>query len=528
MEISNLIYLFLIPTCLFMLTGYFGLRASENHPKSAIRIGTWAIVLSILLSIFGAYWIYVNGAAQTELIGFSNLGLALRIDSLSMIVYGMIALLAWFVFRFSINYLDGEKKHGVFLGQIAMAIAFVQILVLAGNILTLFLAWSLMSYFLHRLLLFYSERPRAQVAAKKKFLSARVSDAFLLAGLALIYFEFETGQIATIFELINNGSFDFTWKIQIGVLLLVLAASVKSAQFPTHPWLIEVMETPTPVSALLHAGLLNAGPFLMIRFSPLLDALGWISYLLVVIGFVTALFGTIVYTTQTSIKIALSYSSVAHMGFTMMLCGFGVYSAALLHLVSHSFYKAHAFLSSGSVVERTRILNTTSLGQRSGLGLPIFSFLVVASVYLILASFWGVDFQNEMMILVVGMIFVQGLTSLIGQTVISKIDIQTGFVVIGRAIFASISFLVLEEGIRLFVQDQIPILSKPDLPMLIFLAIIFLLFFIVNVSMLNKKRLQENSFWSRNAVHIRNGLYVNQYLDSWLQSAVVRKNRNNK
>lgn len=528
MALNNLIFLFLIPTVLFFLAAFSGTQANQGRLKSTIHLGTIAIVSSILLSIFGAFWLYHNGPTHTQLLGFSNLGLSLRIDSLSMIVYSMIALLAWFVFRFSINYLDGEKNHSLFLGQIALAVSFVQLLVLSGGILIVLLAWSLMSFALHRLLLFYSDRPRARVAAKKKFLTARLSDAFLLAGLVLLFAEFKTGEITAIFEQINSVSFVSTWKSQLGALMLVFAAATKSAQFPTHPWIIEVMETPTPVSALLHAGLLNAGPFLMIRMSPLLDSAPWVSYVLIVMGFITALFGTIVYTTQTSIKIALSYSSVAHMGFTMMLCGFGVYSAALLHLISHSFYKAHAFLSSGSVVERTRILNITGMVQRSSFGLTLFSFLVAAGIFLLLAAIWGIDFKEQMMLLVVGMVFVLGLTSLLGQTIISKIDTQTVLAVLGRAFLVSLSFLSLEEGIRYLIQDQIPILEAPEMLMLVLLAVVFSVFFVVNLSMINKKVLHENSFWSRNAVHFRNGLYVNQYLDSWLQAAVIRKNRNNK
>jgi len=526
MELNNAIFLFLLPTVVFLLAAFSGLRSTSEHPQKTIQLGSLAVLLSVFVSALGAYWVYFNGAEQTQFIGFANLGFSLRLDSLSIIIYAMISLLAWFVYRFSINYLDGERRHGVFLGQIALAVCFVQLLVLSGNLLTLLLAWSCMSLALHRLLLFYSERPRAVVAAQKKFFAARLSDAFLITACVLIYLEFGTGEIASIFEQIKSEDFMLTWKSQIGTLLLVFAAATKSAQFPIHAWIIEVMETPTPVSALLHAGLINAGPFLMIRFSPLLDTIGWISYVLVGIGFVSALFGTIVYTTQPSIKIALSYSSIAHMGFTMMLCGFGVYSAALLHLISHSFYKAHAFLSSGGMVKRTKILNITKMEQRASIGLTLFSFIFAAIIFLVLAALWGVDFKEEMMLLVIGMVFVLGLTSLLGQTIISKIDAQTIFKVVGRAIFVSLSFIILEEGIRFLIQDQIPLLSTPSFMMLIFLVVIFAIFFVVNLSLLNKQLPNENSFWSRNAVHIRNGLYVNQYIDKWLQAAVIRKNKN--
>lgn len=528
MEFKNLIFLFLVPSCFFILAAISGMRTTKDYPSSTIRLGSLAVILSIVMSVVGAFLVFKEGVGQSQFVGIANLGFSLRIDSLSIIIYGMITLLGMFVYRFSINYLDGEKRHGVFLGQIALAICFVQLLVLSGNILLLLLCWSLMSFALHRLLLFYSERPRAIVAAQKKFLTARLSDVFLIAAFVLIYLEFGTGEISSIFEQIKGETYDVTWKSQLGTLLMVFAAATKSAQFPTHPWIIEVMETPTPVSALLHAGLLNAGPFLMIRMAFLLDAVGWVSYVLILIGFLTALFGTIVYTTQTSIKIALSYSSVAHMGFTMMLCGFGVYSAALLHLISHSFYKAHAFLTSGSVVERTRILNITKMEQYTSLGLSFFSFGVAACIFILIAGLWGINFKDQLMLLVVGMVFVLGLSSLLGQTIISKIDTQTVFQLIVRSMLFSLSFLFLEEGMRFIIHDQIPLMLAPKMLMLVFFAVIFAVFFVVNLSMINRKTLNENSFWSRNAVHIRNGFYVNQYMDKWLQAAVIRKNRSGK
>ncbi len=114
------------------------------------------------------------------------------------------------------------------------------------------------------------------------------------------------------------------------------------------------METPTPVSALLHAGILNAGPFIAIRMAFVIDGANLATTLLIVVGGLTAVFASVVLLTQPSVKVALGYSSAAHMGFMLMVCGMGIYPAALLHLVAHSFYKAHAFLSSGSAIDEAR------------------------------------------------------------------------------------------------------------------------------------------------------------------------------
>ena len=146
------------------------------------------------------------------------------------------------------------------------------------------------------------------------------------------------------------------WHELIGILF-VLGAMTKSAQFPFHSWLPDTMETPTPVSALMHAGVINAGGFLVIRLSPLVSLSPIALDLLALIGALTAMLGAVVMLTQTSIKRSLAYSTIAQMGFMMLQCGLGAFSAALLHIVAHSAYKAHAFLSSGSVLDsaaRTR------------------------------------------------------------------------------------------------------------------------------------------------------------------------------
>ena len=134
--------------------------------------------------------------------------------------------------------------------------------------------------------------------------------------------------------------------------MLALAAVLKSAQFPTHGWLTEVMETPTPVSALLHAGVINAGGFLLIRFADVMLLAPGVLAALVMIGGFTALFGSLVMLTQPAVKTSLAWSTVAQMGFMIFECGLALFPLALLHIVAHSLYKAHSFLASGGAVER--------------------------------------------------------------------------------------------------------------------------------------------------------------------------------
>jgi NAD(P)H-quinone oxidoreductase subunit 5 len=150
--------------------------------------------------------------------------------------------------------------------------------------------------------------------------------------------------------------------LEASAVLLALAVVLRSALLPVHGWLIQVMEAPTPVSALLHAGVVNLGGFVLIRFAPLLSEAMPARTLLVVAGLATAVLAGMVMLTRISIKVRLAWSTAAQMGFMIAECGLGLYTLAALHLIGHSLYKAHAFLSASSVVRdmRLRALHTES------------------------------------------------------------------------------------------------------------------------------------------------------------------------
>jgi NAD(P)H-quinone oxidoreductase subunit 5 len=225
--------------------------------------------------------------------------------------------------------------------------------VISGNLLQFAVAWMAVSLCLHPLLVFYPERPGALLAARKKFIFSRLGDLCLLGAIGLIYVEFHTWDFQVLFERARAAAGEGKDYGVIG-FLLVLCALLKSAQFPFHSWLPDTMETPTPVSALMHAGIINAGGFLILRLSPLVVLSPGAMLLLVVVGGFTALFASLTMLTHASVKRALAFSTVAQMGFMMLECGLGAFSLAVLHLTAHSLYKAHAFLSSGSVVEVSR------------------------------------------------------------------------------------------------------------------------------------------------------------------------------
>jgi NAD(P)H-quinone oxidoreductase subunit 5 len=495
-----------------------------SRPAMVKKMGIASTVVSIIIATICGFLVMNYGLLQTDLIGFSNFGLSLRIDSLSVMMLAMIALLAFIIIKFSINYLDGDKRQGIFIGRLAATIAAVQLLVLSGNLGILLISWILTSVSLHRLLVFYSDRPGAIVAAKKKFILARLGDACLLVTVILMYYQFGTGDLESIFIAVRESQElgNSLLGIEAIAILLVLTALLKSAQFPIHGWLIEVMETPTPVSALLHAGLLNAGPFLIIRMAFVMEASTSAPIILMIIGGFTALFGSVVYLTQTSVKTALAYSSIAHMGFSLMICGLGVYPAAMLHLVAHSFYKAHSFLSSGSIIDVVRGSKIKSLESFASQLKTVLGILLALSVYISFAMIWGINPATELSLLAIGAIIVLGLSRIFTSALVSERGIALFMKATLMAIVVTTAFFTLESGTHYLLASQLPEQSIPGLGKIIVMSVILIVFGAVVYIQILSPSITQNSSYRALAIHLRNGLYANALFDRTVSAQRVQ------
>ena len=270
-------------------------------------------------------------------------------DGVASLMLALVSFVGWIVSQYSLRYLDGESTQGRYFKWIGFTVGSVSLMVLSGNLLMFLAAWVMTSLGLHQLLLHYGHRQAARRAAWTKFTISRIGDVALVVATVLIYQQFRTLDFAALFAIVDTMT-GTSSSMQIAGFLLVLGAATKSAQFPFHTWLPQTMETPTPVSALMHAGIVNAGGYLMIRTSPLVAMAPWAMMTLAIVGAMTACFAAVVMLTQTSVKKRLAYSTIAQMGFMMLQCGLGAFSAAMLHIIAHSLYKAHAFLSSGSVI----------------------------------------------------------------------------------------------------------------------------------------------------------------------------------
>ncbi len=481
-------------------------------PKQIITMGKVVTVISLAIVFFVSINVYQHTLIQSELIGVADLGFSVRLDSVSIVMLAMISLLGFIIVKYSENYLDGDQRQGAFMGRLAATIAAVQLLVISGNLGLLLVSWILTSISLHRLLLFYSYRPGAQLAAKKKFILARLGDTCLFIAVVLLYNEFNSGNLEIIFNAIKSNGLIST-ALELAALFLALAAMLKSAQFPTHGWLIEIMETPTPVSALLHAGLLNAGPFLLIRMAFVVETSTYTSIFLIMAGGLTALFASVAYLTQTSVKTALGYSSVGHMGFSLMTCGLGVYSAALLHLVAHSFYKAHAFLSSGSVIDLVRAAKVTKVKQSVTVFKIFLGVAMALALYTAFAWIWGINPKKDVSLFLVGIIIIMGLSRLFTSAIASKWNFKLLAQATVLAILVSVAFFTLESATHQLIGKQVPNLTLPQRGKLIAIGLVLLAFSIAVFTQLIASKLSRKPFYTTLAIHIRNGFYANAYFD---------------
>ncbi len=267
------------------------------------------------------------------------------IDRLNATLLLLVAGIGAVTYRFALRYLAGEPGQRRFLHWLAFTTAAAFVLMIATHMALLFAAWSLTSLGLHQLLTFYRERAEARRTARKKFLISRIGDVALLAAAALIWLAWGTLDIPTA---LGRAAAEPGASTSVA-LLIALAALAKSAQFPFHSWLPETMEAPTPVSALMHAGIINAGGVLLLRFAPLLAQTPGVLLALVLVGAVTAALGMLVMWAQPDVKRTLAWSTVSQMGFMFVQCGLAAFPAAVLHIVGHGCYKAWAFLRTGGL-----------------------------------------------------------------------------------------------------------------------------------------------------------------------------------
>lgn len=314
------------------------------------RFAQRLLFCSIMTSVAVGAWLVIESAWSPG-VSMQKAGGALGLypDGISVWMALMVSFIGWVILRFADSYLRADPARNRFLPWFLIIISSVLVLVFTNHLLILACAWVAISLALHQLLTLCQDRPQARLAAVQKFIVSRLGDVLVFTGVGLLYAEYGTLVLPDIIALnaASTATTAYAWWASVA---LALAAILKCAQIPFHGWLLRVMEAPTPVSALLHAGVINLGGFLWLRLFPVLDGFSPGHLILIVVGGTTAIVAVLTMMTQYSVKHALAWSTCAQMGFMLFEIGMGAYTLALVHLLAHSLYKAHSFLASGRTV----------------------------------------------------------------------------------------------------------------------------------------------------------------------------------
>ena len=320
---------------------------------TALPIGSFVISLVLFISLLG------RGDDERQVmqhlytwieVGHLNVGMDLLYDQLSALFLLLITGVGSLIHIYSIGYMAHDPRRRRFFGYLNLFVAAMLVLVLSENYLGLFLGWEGVGLASYLLIGFWQHKPTAAAAAKKAFVLNRVGDMGLSLAIMMFFVLFGSTSFHVISEAAGNAS---EKQMTILGLLLLLGACGKSAQFPLQAWLMDAMEGPTPVSALIHAAtMVTAGVYLIVRSNFVFDRAPDARTVVLVVALISLFWGAWIGCAKDDIKKSLAGSTMSQIGYMMTAAGLGVagYPFAIFHLLTHGFFKADLFLSAGSVM----------------------------------------------------------------------------------------------------------------------------------------------------------------------------------
>lgn len=341
----------MVPASL-IVAPFFIARQRSPMLSGASNVVTFAAILAYL-AVLSRPLLSLAGYDARTTAAESGMNDVVQLGIVSSAMFLLVATLSVVVVRYSRTYLAGQQGLDRYARSLLLTLASACVLVTSNHLAVLVLAWFATDVGLHSLLTFYRSRRQAIIVAHKKFLLSRVADACFVSSIVIIGSELGTLRIDVVNDIARKAG-ELSPTLHLATVLMVIGVLLKSAQIPFHGWLQWVMEAPTPVSALLHAGVVNIGGFVMIRLAPLMGHAYIAQGILIGVGLFTTVVAALVMATRVAVKGVLAWSTIGQMGFMLVQCGLGAWHLALMHLLAHSLYKAHTFLSSGSVVQQWR------------------------------------------------------------------------------------------------------------------------------------------------------------------------------
>ena len=368
---------------------------------SVLAIGTSFVLFFFVLKDLtdalarGGEFTAVHSGREWVRIGTFNLRIGFQVDQLAAVMLAVVSFISLMVQVYSLGYMKGDKRYGWYFAVQSLFAAAMLTLVLADNFLLLYFAWEGVGLCSFLLIGHYHERRSAAEAAKKAFITTRLGDVGLLIGAILLYRSVGTFDMSTIFDAARSGQIDHAY-LTACVLLILLGAMGKSAQFPFHVWLPDAMEGPTPVSALIHAAtMVVAGVYLVARTMPLFQEVDGTLIAVTTVGLITTFMSATMGLVMTDIKRVVAYSTLNSLGLMFIALGAGSVTVALLYVFTHAFFKALLFLASGSVYHATDELEVTQMGglaKKMPVTAAVFTLGAMSMAGLVpLAGFWNKD-----------------------------------------------------------------------------------------------------------------------------------------
>ncbi len=341
----------------FLINGLWGRRLSKKR-VGAVACGAMALAFLTAVRLF---WLLVQQAPDRRIwepvyytwiaVGEFSVSAAFLLDPLSMVMVLVVTGVGFLIHIYSMGYMHDDPGYARYFAYLNLFACAMLLLVLAGNLLVLFVGWEGVGLCSYLLIGFWYEKRSASDAGKKAFIVNRIGDFGFLLAIFLTFWTFGTLQFSEIFQAAVQ-RFQPGDAVLTGITLLLFVGAVgKSAQIPLYVWLPDAMEGPTPVSALIHAAtMVTAGVYMVARCS-VLYALAPLSMgVVAAVGCATAVFAATIGLVQNDIKRVLAYSTVSQLGYMFLGCGVGAYVAGIFHLMTHAFFKALLFLGAGSVI----------------------------------------------------------------------------------------------------------------------------------------------------------------------------------
>lgn len=348
-----------------LLAAFIVTIGTDRSQRERGRLAAYPIGAALCGAIATLYFVTTQGPISLRLydptsVAFLAVPIGFHIDRLSAVMMVLISGVGTIIYIYSLGYMYQDPHEPRYLSLVGLTIFVLLCMVSSANLMMLFVFWQVLSYLLYLLAHYHAHGPTLE-GAFRTFTLLRVGDVAFLSGIVLAHSLYGTFEFQPLFARAAESAatvsplpgIELSGATAVTLLLFVGGMS-KSAQFPLHIWLPRSLYAPTPVHALLHAGIINAGGFLINRLAPLFGLSSTTLHVAFVVGTLTAILGATMMLAQNDIKKTLGFSTIGQMGYMIMECGLGAFSLAVFHLIAHGLFKATVFLNCGNVIHKAR------------------------------------------------------------------------------------------------------------------------------------------------------------------------------